>query len=201
MNTPAISLLKITLSTCLLMSLPVIGFAAIHTPQKWKLDVPKTNVDFKVAYLGSGTVKGQFNKVNGAINYDVKNPTDTTINFTVNTNSIDAGGKLRNAFLRRKELLNTAQYPTMVFVSKKVNMINAKEANVTGDFTVLGQTKPLTVKVTLANVENDPVTRKPMLKFRATGLIDRYTYGVTAFPNIVGNMIPLDISGKLIAAS
>ncbi|WP_201616043.1 YceI family protein [Psychrobacter urativorans] len=201
MNTPATSLLKITLSTCLLISLPMMGFAAIDTPQKWKLDVPKTNVDFQVTYLGSGTVKGQFNKMNGSINYDVKNPTGTTINFTVHTNSVDAGGSLRNAFLRRKELLNAAQYPTMTFVSKKVNMINAKEANVTGDFTVLGKTKPLTVKVTLANVENDPVTLEPILKFRATGIIDRYTYGVTAFPSIVGNMIPLEISGNLVAAS
>ena len=103
------------------------------TPQKWKLDVPKTNVDFKVAYLGKGTVEGQFNSMNGSISYDMKNPANTTINFTVNTNSIDAGGNLRNAFLRRKELLNSAQYSTMTFVSKKVSMVNAKEANVTGD--------------------------------------------------------------------
>ena len=74
--------------------------------------------------------------MDGSINYDVKDPTSTTVNFTVETSSIDAGGNLRNAFLRRKELLNTAKYPTMRFVSKKVSMINAKEAHVTGDFTV-----------------------------------------------------------------
>ena len=199
MTTFPTTLLKITLSTCLLLSLPVAGMTA--TPQKWKLDVPKTNVDFKVAYLGNGTVKGQFHKVNGVINYDIKNPTRTTINFTVDTNSVDTGRSLRDRFLRRKELLNSAKYPTMTFVSKKVSMINAKEADVTGDFTVLGQTKPLTVKVTLANVENDPVTKKPTLKFRATGIIDRYTYGVTAFPKVVGNMIPLDITGHLIASN
>lgn len=201
MNTPATSLVKVTLSTFLLLSLPVMGLASTNTPQKWKMDVPKTNVDFKVAYLGNGTIEGQFNKVDGSINYDMKNPTSTTISFTVNTSSIDAGGNLRNAFLRRKELLNTVQYPTMTFVSKKVEMVNSKAANVTGDFTVLGQTRPLTVKVTLENIKNDPVTLKPILNFRATGIIDRYTYGVTAFPSIVGNMIPLEISGELIAAN
>lgn len=199
MNTIATTLLKTTLSASLLLSLPMMSVAA--TPQKWKLDVPKTNVDFKVAYLGKGMVEGQFNKMNGSINYDMKNPTNTTINFTVNTNSIDAGGNLRNAFLRRKELLNSAQYPTMTFVSKKVSMVNDKEANVTGDFTVLGQTKPLTVKVKLNNVENDPTTRKPVIKFKATGIINRYNYGVTAFPKVVGTMIPLEISGNLVAAN
>ena len=200
MTTPVTSLLKITLSSCLLLSLPAVTLAAT-VPQKWKLDVPKTNVDFEVKYLGKATTDGKFNKVNGAINYDVKNPTSTTINFTVYTNSIDTDRRLRDSFLRRKELLNTKQYPTMTFVSKKVSMINPKEANVTGDFTVLGQTKPLTVRVTLSDVENDPITSKPTLRFRATGLVDRYSYGVTAFPKVISNIIPLEISGKLIAAN
>ena len=200
MTTPVTSLLKITLSSCLLLSLPAVTLAAT-VPQKWKLDVPKTNVEFEVKYLGKATTDGKFNKVNGAINYDVKNPTSTTINFTVFTNSIDTDRGLRDSFLRRKELLNTKQYPTMTFVSKKVSMINPKEANVTGNFTVLGQTKPLTVRVTLSDVENDPITSKPTLRFRATGLVDRYSYGVTAFPKVISNIIPLEISGKLIAAN
>ncbi|MDE4454880.1 YceI family protein [Psychrobacter sp. DAB_AL62B] len=200
MNIRVTSLLKITLSTCLLVSLPAMALAAT-IPQKWKLDVPKTNVDFEVKYLGKATTDGKFNKVNGAINYDVKNPTSTTINFTVYTDSIDTDRGFRDSFLRRKELLNTQKYPTMTFVSKKVSMINPKEANVTGDFTVLGQTKPLTVRVTLSDIENDPITSKPTLKFCATGLVDRYSYGVTAFPKMISNIIPLEISGKLIAAN
>jgi len=199
MTLPTASLLKISLSTCLLLSLPTLVSAT--TPQKWKLDVPKTNVDFEVAYLGNGMVEGEFQAIDGSINFDMKNPTATKINFTVDTNSVDAGGNLRNSFLRRKELLNTSQYPTMTFVSKSVKMVNAKEANVTGNFTVLGQTKPLTVKVVLSDVLTDPTTRKPVINFRATGIINRYTYGVTAFPKIVGNLIPLDITGKLIAAN
>lgn len=192
-------LLKTTLSSCLLLSLPLVG-AAASTPQKWKLDVPKTNVDFEVAYLGRAKTDGQFKKVNGTINYDMRNPASTTINFVVDTNSIDTGRAIKDSFLRRKELLNTQKYPTMTFVSKKVQMINAKEANVTGDFTVLGQTKPLTVKVTLSDVVNDPATAQPTLNFKATGSVNRYNYGVTAFPKVIGNMIPLKISGKLIAA-
>lgn len=200
MTIPVTSLLKIILSSSLLLSLPLMGVAAT-VPQKWKLDVPKTNVEFEVNYLGKASTDGRFNKVNGAINYDVTKPTSTTINFTVFTNSIDTDRDFRDSFLRRKELLNTKQYPTMTFVSKKVRMINAKEANVTGDFTVLGQTKPLTVRVTLSDVENDPVTSKPSLRFRATGLVDRYSYGVTAFPKVISNIIPLEISGRLIAAN
>ncbi len=198
MNTPVFSLFKTTLMTGLITSLPVMSLAA--TPQKWQLDVPKTNVDFEVPYLGNALATGQFKKVDGTIKYDIKNPTHTSINFTVNTNSIDTGIRLRDSFLRRKELLNTQQYPTMTFVSKKVTMINAQEANVTGDFTVLGQTKPLTVKVTLKEVNTKANAIKPTMGFLATGMINRHTYGVTAFPKMVGNMIAIKISGELIAA-
>lgn len=197
MNIVSSTLLKTALSASLLLSLPVMAAA----PQKWQLDVPKTKVDFEVAYLGNGTVEGQFHKMNGSIRYDVKNPTSTTINLTVKTSSIDAGGNLRNAFLRRKELLNTDQYPTMTFVSKKVSMINAKEANVTGDFTVLGKTRPLTVRVLLSDAKKDPKTARSILNFQAIGKVNRLNYGVTAFPNMVGTIIPINITGQLIAAN
>ncbi len=199
MNTITTILLKTTLSISLL--LPLSTLTSASTPQKWKLDTPKTKVDFKVAYLGNGTVEGQFHNMDGSINYDAKNPTSTTVNFTVKTSSIDAGGNLRNAFLRRKELLNTAKYPTMRFVSKKVSMINAKEAHVTGDFTVLGKTKPLTVKVVLSDVKKDPKTARPFLNFQAIGKVNRLNYGVTAFPNMVGTVIPINITGQLVAAN
>jgi len=55
--------------------------------------------------------------------------------------------------------------------------------------------------VTLSDVEIDPVTSQPTLNFRATGMVDRFNYGVTAFPKMISNIIPLEISGKLIAAN
>src|SRR5690606_39745092 len=88
--------------------------------------LPISSADFEVKYLGKATTDGKFRKVNGAINYDVKKPESTTINFTVHTDSIDTERKLRDSFLRRKELLNTQQYPTMTFVSKKIKMIDRK---------------------------------------------------------------------------
>ena len=198
MNTVTSTLLTTTFSASLLLSLPTIALAI---PQKWQLDVPKTNVDFEVAYFGSASVKGQFHDIDGAINYDVKYPARTNINFTVKSSSVDTGSKIRDSFLRRKELLNTAPYPAMTFASKKVTMITPKEANVTGDFTALGQTKPLTVRVTLSDAITDPSTKKSTLKFKATGLVDRYDYGVTTFSNMVGTKIPLVIAGELVPAN
>ncbi len=201
MNTSIVSSAAATLSGYLLICLPIMSVAANTVPQKWQLNVPSTNANFMVEYFGSATVEGQFHKVDGSISYDMKKPTSTTITFKVDTNSVDTGLSIRDSFLRRKELLNTAQYPTLTFVSKKIQMITPKEAKVTGDFTALGQTRPLTVRVTLSDVETDPVTKQPILRFKATGRVNRNNYGVTAFPSLVGTMIPLEITGKLTPAS
>lgn len=205
MNILAYSFFKRPLSLCLLILLPVMSLAATdaginpNIPHQWQLDVPTTDINFQVNYLRNATVNGHFDQVDGSIRYDANNPTATTIDIIVATDSIDTGMKLRDTFLRKKPLLNADQYPTITFVSKNIDMITPTEANVTGDFTVLGQTKPLTVNVTLSEVKSDPVTNEPVLNFKATGKLNRYDYGVTAFPSLIGNLIAIEITGQLIA--
>lgn len=164
--------------------------------EKWKINPPKTQVNFEVSYLKNSVIKGKFHKVEGIINYDENNPQNTVVNFTVYSDSIDTDLKPRDYFIRRKELLNTKQYPTVKFVSTKTRLINPREGYVTGNFTALGLTRPMTVKVTLTNAN----AKKTALNFEATGLINRHDYGVTAFPNIFGSTIPITISGQLIPA-
>ena len=164
--------------------------------EKWKIDLPKTKVNFEVSYLKNSVINGKFHKVEGVINYDEAKPQNTKVNFTVYSDSIDTDLKPRDYFIRRKELLNTKQYPTLKFVSTNIRLINPREGYVSGNFTALGQTKPMTVKVTLT----DANAQKTALNFKATGLINRHDYGVTAFPNIFGTTIPITISGQLIPA-
>lgn len=164
--------------------------------EKWKIDLPKTRVNFEVSYLKNSVINGKFHKVEGIINYDEAKPQNTKVNFTVYSDSIDTDLKPRDYLIRRKELLNTKQYPTLKFVSTNIRLINPREGYVSGNFTALGQTKPMTVKVTLT----DANAKQTVLNFKAIGLINRHDYGVTAFPNIFGTTIPITISGQLIPA-
>ena len=195
MFTPATTRFIKTLSTSALLCLPLMATAAAP-PQKWQLNPSKTKVNFEVSYLKNAIIKGKFKKMEGVINYDETKPQNTEIRFTVYTDSIDTDLKPRDYFIRRKELLNTRQYPTLKFVSTKVKLINPREGFVTGNFTALGQTKPMTVKVTLT----DANAQSTALNFKATGVINRHDYGVTAFPGIFGTTIPITISGELIPA-
>lgn len=171
------------------------AFAASQ-PTKWTIDNSKTVVNFEVRYLKAFRLNGKFTDAKGNIFFDEKSPQDTTVNFTVQTESVDTSMSARDAFLRRKELLDTEKHPTMNFVSHSVQLDTPRSGKVHGSFTALGITKPLTVKVTLTEASS----AQPRLNFHATGVVNRQDYGSTALPNMIGNTIPITITGQLVPA-
>ncbi|WP_201605147.1 YceI family protein [Psychrobacter sp. JCM 18903] len=178
------------------LALTTIASAAL--PSQWQLDDSHTRVGFSVNHLGFSTTMGHFNDVKGVINYDVKSPSKTNMSFTIATDSIDTNWDARDEHLKKAEFFNVAKYPTMTFKSTSVKFINPQQAKVTGDFTMLGQTKPLTLDVTLNKIANSPLTKEPVIGFRATGNIDRAAYGMTAFADGITTNVPIQIDGELI---
>ena len=178
------------------LALTTVASAAL--PSQWQLDDSHTRVGFSVNHLGFSTTMGHFNDVKGVINYDVKAPSKTNMSFTIATDSIDSNWDARDEHLKKAEFFNVAKYPTMTFKSTSVKFINPQQAKVTGDFTMLGHTKPLTLDVTLNKIANSPLTKEPVIGFRATGNIDRAAYGMTAFADGITTNVPIQIDGELI---
>lgn len=178
------------------LALTTVASAAL--PNQWQLDNSHTRVGFSVNHLGFSTTMGHFNDVKGVVNYDVKAPSKTNMSFTIATDSIDTNWDARDEHLKKAEFFNVAKYPTMTFKSTSVKFINPQQAKVTGDFTMLGQTKPLTLDVTLNKIANSPLTKEPVIGFRATGNIDRAAYGMTAFADGITTNVPIQIDGELI---
>lgn len=178
------------------LALTTVASAAL--PNQWQLDNSHTRVGFSVNHLGFSTTMGHFNDVKGVVNYDVKAPSKTNMSFTIATDSIDTNWDARDEHLKKAEFFNVTKYPTMTFKSTSVKFINPQQAKVTGDFTMLGQTKPLTLDVTLNKIANSPLTKEPVIGFRATGKIDRAAYGMTAFADGITTNVPIQIDGELI---
>ena len=167
-------------------------------PTQWQLDDAHTRVGFSVNHLGFSTTMGHFNDVKGMVNYDIKAPNKANMDFIIVTDSIDTNWDARDAHLKKDEFFNVAKYPTMTFKSTNITFKNPQQATVTGDFTLLGQTKPLTLDVTLNKIANSPMTKEPVIGFRATGVIDRAAYGMTAFASGITTEVPIQIDGELI---
>ena len=172
--------------------------ASAALPTQWQLDDAHTRVGFSVNHLGFSTTMGHFNDVKGMVNYDIKAPNKANMNFTIVTDSIDTNWDARDAHLKKDEFFNVAKYPTMTFKSTNITFKNPQQATVTGGFTLLGQTKPLTLDVTLNKIANSPMTKEPVIGFRATGVIDRAAYGMTAFASGITTEVPIQIDGELV---
>ncbi|SLJ85699.1 YceI family protein [Psychrobacter sp. DAB_AL43B] len=195
----ATSLLIKTVKTLLMISaLTAATLASAALPVQWQLDDSHTRVGFSVNHLGFSTTMGHFNDVKGAVNYDIKAPNKASMDFSIATDSIDTNWDARDAHLKKDEFFNVAKYPTMTFKSTNVTFKNPQQAKVTGDFTMLGQTKPLTLDVTLNKIANSPLTKEPVIGFRATGIIDRAAYGMTAFASGITTEVPIQIDGELV---
>ena len=191
--------IKTTTKALLISSaLAITTMASAALPTQWQLDNSHTRVGFSVEHMGFSTVMGHFSDVDGTVQFDLKNPNQTQFNFVVDTDSIDTGWEARDKHLKTDEFFNVEKYPTMSFKSTQVNFINPQQAKVTGDFTLLGQTKPLTLNLTLKKIDDSPLTKEPVVGFRATGNIDRTAYGMDAYSQGVTTNVPIQIDGELV---
>lgn len=190
---------KATTKALLISStLAITTMASAALPTQWQLDDSHTRVGFSVSHLGFSTTMGHFSDVKGMVNYDIKAPDKTSMDFTIATDSINTNWDARDEHLKTDEFFNVAKYPTMTFKSTEIKFINPQQAKVTGDFTLLGQTKPLTLDVTLNKIANSPLTKEPVVGFRATGTIDRAAYGMTAYADGITTNVPIQIDGELV---
>lgn len=195
----ATSLLAGTAKTLLITSaLAVTTIASAALPTQWQLDNSHTRVGFEVEHLGFSTTMGRFHDVDGTLNYNIKAPNKTQMRFVIETDSIDTAWKARDKHLKSDDFFNVKKYPTMTFDSTNVNFINPQQAKVTGDFTLLGKTMPLTLDVTLKKIATSPLTKEPVIGFHATGNIDRAAYGMTTFADGITTNVPIQIDGELI---
>jgi polyisoprenoid-binding protein YceI len=193
------AVMKNTAKTLLISSaLAITTFASAALPSQWQLDPSHTRVGFSVDHMGFSTTMGHFSDVKGTVNYDVKAPSKTNMNFTIATDSIDTNWDARDEHLKKEEFFNVAKYPTMTFKSTQVTFVNPQQAKVIGNFTMLGQTKPMTLDVTLNKIANSPLTKEPVIGFRATGNIDRAAYGMTAYADGITTNVPIQIDGELV---
>ena len=115
-------------------------------------------VDFKISHLGYSFITGTFKDIDGKFSFDAAKPEDSKISFNVNTASVFTNNAERDKHISSKDFLNASK-ATFVSTSVKSTGKNAAgkdTADVTGDLTILGVTKPVVVKATFLGEGKDP---------------------------------------------
>ena len=143
----------------------------------YKVDCQSSVVNFTVSARRLFTVhrQGQFREFTGDITYDPLNPAATQVDLMVYTDSVNLDNVEQEHLLRSDEFFDVARHPTMHFVSTAVTRKADGRLSVTGDLTIRGITRPLTVPIRVGPTDTVPGTTT----FDTTFQIDRTQFGLT----------------------
>lgn len=181
----------------LAVGLPALSAAA--APETYDVDTVHSSVDFKVRHMGIGTVRGTFDEFSGAIVVDKKNPSKSSVEFKVSVTSVNTRNAKRDEHLRSNDFFDVEKYQEMSFKSKKVRKIDKDTVEVTGDFTLHGVTKPLTVRVDILGEGKDHngVRR---IGFETEFTIQRSKFGMNKMIPVAGDKVQVSLLVEGLAA-
>lgn len=144
----------------------------------YTLDPDHTGVAWRVSHFGLSSPSGKFFGVEGKLILDERRPQNSTLSITVKPENIITGVPKLDQHLKSKDFFNVAAFPTATFVSNKVEMTGKTTARVSGTFTLLGVSKPLTLDVTLNKIAYIEQFKRKKAGFSATTSIKRSDYGM-----------------------
>lgn len=162
------------ITLCLTLALPTLSLAST-----WNIDPDHSSVGFKVKHLMVSNVKGNFGKYTGVVEIDDKDITKSRVTVTIDTNSINTNVQKRDEHLRSADFFDVSRYPTMSFVSKKVTKAGNGALKVTGDLTIHGITKEVTLDVEPISKESKDPWGNIRRGTSATTKINRKDFGLT----------------------
>jgi len=163
----------VSIFTLIAFVLPTLALAST-----WNIDPDHSSVGFKVKHLMVSNVNGNFNKHTGVVEIDDKDITKSTVQVTIDTNSINTNVQKRDEHLRSADFFDVAKYPTMTFVSNNVAKNGKDTLKVTGDLTLHGVTKEVVLDVEGPSVESKDPWGNIRKGATATTKINRKDFGL-----------------------
>jgi polyisoprenoid-binding protein YceI len=149
----------------------------------YNFDKAHSFIGFKVKHMGLIEVPGFFRDFTGTVNYDAKDMTKSTVEFTAKTTSVDTGVAGRDKHLRTADFFDVEKFPEMTFKSTKVEK-KGKNLMVTGDFTLRGVTKQISFPVQIAGFLPPDERSGGKMGVMAETSINRRDFGVNYGTNL-----------------
>lgn len=176
-----------------------------YTMALWKIDPAHSEINFKVKHLVVSTVAGRFDNYTATIEANNPDFSDAKILFEADVNSINTKNEQRDGHLKSPDFFDAATYPKITFVSTSVKKLSDYELEVTGNLTIRGITKPVTLNViyngTVAGFGGQQVAG-----FEISGKLNRFDFGLQwnalteAGGVVVSNEVNIEILAEFVKA-
>ena len=144
---------------------------------QWRFDPTHTRIGFSTRHAMVTKVRGAFNDFDGLITVDPENPERSKVELTVKVASIDTRNADRDQHLRTNDFFDAPQFPEITFVSSRVDQVDEGHFIVSGDVTIRGVTKEISIPIDFIGVERDPMGNL-RAGFEGSRRIDRQDFGL-----------------------
>ena len=178
----------------LALALPL---AVSATPESYTIDPTHTFVYWEVDHLGVSMQRGRFDRTTGKLTLDRAAKTGG-VDLAVETASLSSGDHQKGSrprtlddHLKTADFFNVAEFPRMTFKSTGVKFAGDNPSEIAGQLTLLGVTKPLTLKVERWVCKDNPMNKKPMCGGNASGTVKRTDFGMKYGVSVIGDEIRL----------
>ncbi|OGT77324.1 MAG: hypothetical protein A3I78_07255 [Gammaproteobacteria bacterium RIFCSPLOWO2_02_FULL_56_15] len=162
----------------------------------YKMDKNHGYLVFSYLHMGFSHPMLRFTNFDTEIQYDSANIDNSSTKVNIAVNSIDAGIATFNAELASEKFLDAAKFPEITFTSTSYKSTGTDTAVLTGDLTIKGVTKPVSLDVHLNRAGEHPMSKNPMLGFSATGKFNRSEFGMGMFTPMVSDELGLQFEGE-----
>lgn len=187
---------KNTKTTGLLVIALVLA-AGFLTPaaaaETYRLDPAHTAVIFRVKHLGVAYVYGRFNGPGGTFVFDESSPAKSSIEIQVDAKNVDTAVEKRDNQLKSPDFFNAAEHPVIKFKSASVKKTGKDTYDISGDLTLLGKTRPITVKARQTGEGKDPWGNY-RLGFETSFTVKRSDFGMDFMMGVAGDDVLLTVS-------
>jgi polyisoprenoid-binding protein YceI len=160
----------------------------------YELDPGHGKITWSVKHLGFSTYVGQFTGTTATLKIDPKNPAASSLTASVDTTSL---GTLNPALDKH---LSSAKFPTATFKSTRITATGPTTANVQGDLTLHGVTKPVTLKATFNQAGIFPMNKQYRVGFDGEMVVKRSDFGITQYVPAVSDDVVLRLEAEFVPA-
>ncbi|RYU91164.1 polyisoprenoid-binding protein [Mucilaginibacter terrigena] len=173
---------------------------AVFAQSTWKADKAHSHVKFTITHLAVSDVDGTFKDFDATIVAAKPDFSDAKFTFSANTASVSTDNDNRDGHLKSADFFDVAKYPTITFVSTNVAAAGTNKYKVTGNLTLHGVTKPVTLDVVYRGTITHPMTKGLDAGFKITGTIKRsdFAFGSKYGSPMLSDEVELNASGEFL---
>ncbi|CAM5545535.1 MULTISPECIES: YceI family protein [Streptomyces] len=144
----------------------------------YTIDPAHSTLGFVARHAMVTNVKGKFLDFSGSLHLDGTDPAASTASLDITMDSIDTGSADRDGHLKSADFFKTDEFPTMTFRSTKAEALGGEDYRITGDLTILGTTRPITIDLEFNGAAKDPFGNE-RVGFEGKAEILRSEWGLT----------------------